>query len=218
VTTDDVLQSLLGDATIRSFIDTQWDVPSPHTGSGEIKLFIIGQDPTVGRQVNTVLTLDEPKSNLRRYVEMLANQFGISVDENVYATNLCKNFFVNKPTAIISYNVIELTAPYWIPVLRRELADYPDALVISLGEPLLKVLVTSGSTQLKDYWGYKRGWNKNPALHQPMSAIEASYSAVNSRIFPFPHQPTFERNPRGEFYRQNIRNYVDYCLKTHLGK
>jgi hypothetical protein len=138
---------------------------------------------------------------------------------NLNHANLCKNFFVQKPTRIKEVDVIKLTAPQWLPILRDELAMYPDALVIALGQPIMRFLATSGSQHMRDYWGYVKVWQTHPEKLKPMSAIEADNSVLNRRIFPIPHQPTLgnKGNKRGNFYRHRLSEYIDFCLRTHQG-
>jgi hypothetical protein len=75
---------------IRSFVETGLPIPRPYLGSGEIRLVIIGQDPTVQQQqqragIKTVLNLDK-RGGLNTYLAQLCQDLGLSL-ANVYATN-----------------------------------------------------------------------------------------------------------------------------------
>lgn len=196
---------------VQPFINEKLPIPKPYLGTGEIRLVIIGQDPTVQQEqqrqaITTVLNLDK-RGGLLVYLAQLCRDLGLSL-ENVYATNACKNFFIKPPTAITELDVLEAGAPIWLPVLRAELAQFPEALVISLGQPVLSMLVKPGfSRQMRDYWGYHRRWREGYST--PMHLIAAEESSVDRMIFPFVHQPTI-RSQRAEFYRVKRGEYLGF--------
>lgn len=142
---------------------------------------MIGQDPTVQRlhsrrQVTTVLNLDK-NGALKVYLEDLCRGLSLSLAENVYATNACKNFFTQPPTAIKDVNVLIASAPIWLPVLSMELDQFPGAAVISLGEPVLSMLVKPGfPQQMRHYWGYHQRWRDGQTT--PMCSITAEQSTI----------------------------------------
>lgn len=196
---------------VRHLVNWDLPLPQPYLGTGEIRLVIIGQDPTVQQEqqrqaIKTVLNLDK-RGALLVYLAQLCRDLGLSLD-NVYATNACKNFFIKPPTAITELDVLEASAPVWLPVLRAELAQFPEALVISLGQPVLSMLVKPGfSRQMRDYWGYHRRWREGYST--PMHPIATEESTVDRMIFPFVHQPTI-RSQRAEFYRVKRGEYLDF--------
>jgi uracil-DNA glycosylase len=202
--------SLAARPDVGRYVDCRLPIPRPFLGSGEIKLIIIGQDPTIknaGRRgrINTVLNLDR-KDSLRRYLAGLCEGLGISLDENVYATNAAKCFFTAPPAEIHKregVNVLAASAALWLPILADELAVFPDAAVVSLGQPVLAILVKDGSSrEVRDYWGYDDGW-KQGAGH-PMTAIEPEQTTLGRRIYPFPHQPSMSKR----FYIDRISAYT----------
>lgn len=82
---------------ISSYIDTSLTPPDPFRGSGKIRLIILGQDPTVQdpenrKKIKVTLLLNQP-GRLRTYLEKVCKALEIDLDENIYATNLLKNFF-----------------------------------------------------------------------------------------------------------------------------
>jgi|GEM_PF-1106438 len=215
-----VHKQLAQDPVIGRFVDGAAGIPRPFGGTGEIRLMIIGQDPTVnghrpGLCPTTVLNLDM-RGGLLRFIASLCQDLGVGLKENVYATNAAKNCFVERPTAIRStygVDVLELSAPLWLPVLRAELERFPDALVISLGEPVLSMLVRSERGRaMRDYWGYDKRWKAGARL--PIHPIEAEDSAMDRRIYPFIHQPSL-RGRRTEFYRERREEYMAFIRSQH---
>lgn len=205
-----IRSSLLRNAVLARHIDRGRDnIPTPWIGSGEIKLILIGQDPTVKNEksrdaIKTVLNLDK-QTSLYRYLSFVAERIGCSVEENVYATNLLKCFFVAPPASIPS--AVKEHAPYWIDLLKKELAQYPNAQVITLGEPLLRALVTSDSKKVRDYWGYR---GNNLANIDHFKYCDESANLLQRSFFPFPHQPSI----RKAFYRSYIDKYIDFMRKS----
>lgn len=68
----------------------------PYIGDEDIKLIIIGQDPTIRNKqqrkyIETTLNLDK-NGALRNYVERICGTLGISI-RNIYATNIFKYFY-----------------------------------------------------------------------------------------------------------------------------
>jgi len=130
----------------------------------------------------------------------------------VYATNLFKNFFIDPPTQIKEINIFLTFLPYWLPLLKDELAHYPKAPVISLGEPLLQTIVSGNvSAKVRDYWGYTKEWKAGKI--GPFKHLLAEDNNLGRIIFPYPHQPSI----RKQFYRENLTQYTKYMkLNTNL--
>ena len=217
-----VLATLANHAAIGKYVDQELGIPCPYLSDlpERVRIFLVGQDPTVKdrnkrAKIKTVLDLDH-RGQLWRYVEDLCNELGCSMRE-VYATNACKNFFTERPTDIMSrerIDVLKESAPLWLPVLQAELGYFPDAVVISLGEPVLSMLVRPNSPcQMKYFWGYDRSW-RTGAQHAP-TFIQAHNSTVFRDIFPFVHQPTL-RGSRCDFYRRHRPQYVEFISKSGL--
>ena len=86
---------------ISSYIDTSLTPPNPFRGRSKIRLIILGQDPTVQdpeyrEKIKVTLLLNQP-GGLRTYLEKVCKALDIDLDENIYATNLLKNFFTVPP-------------------------------------------------------------------------------------------------------------------------
>lgn len=187
-----VVSTLAGDAVVGGYVEAVRPLPRPFVGTGEIKLVILGQDPTVEREesresVTTVLNLDRGGS-LRTFLDgKVCKGLGLKLEENVYATNVCKNFFTASPKDVKEPNLIAVSAPHWLALLREELAWFPNAAVISLGEPVLSALVCAGFTQdVKAYWGYRADWQATG--FESFRMVEAGEASIERPFFPFIHQ------------------------------
>ncbi|MBP1467701.1 hypothetical protein EYB53_018445 [Candidatus Chloroploca sp. M-50] len=209
-------------AGVGSYVDMTLDLPRPYLATGPIRLVVIGQDPTVQRaasrrNITTVLNLDR-RGSLRSYLEDICTRLGLVFDQHVYATNACKCFFSDPPTTIKrdhGVDVLDASAHIWLPVLQRELAQFPDAIVISLGEPVLTMLVHAEQLlPMRNYWGYHKNWQQG--TFTPMHHISATESRVSRAIFPVVHQPT-QRGKRTLFYRERRDAYFAYLRQAGLG-
>lgn len=194
------------------FVDLALPIPKPFMGMGEIKLVVIGQDPTIKHEasrqrITTVLNLNT-RGSLTRYLTTICEMLDFDLTTNVYATNVCKCFFNAPPTAIRKVHGVDVlaeTAIVWLPLLCEELAQFPQATVISLGEPALNLLVRDGGSRLmKDYWGFTKAWRDGEK--GMLSGIPPQYSAVGRWIFPFPHQPSISK----QFYRERLSRYTAF--------
>jgi hypothetical protein len=197
------LQSQSG---LSQYTDTTLSIPQIYRGNSDIKLIILGQDPTVKninsrRTITTVLNLNRPGS-LRKYISQICDGLGIT-PENIYATNYLKNFFITPPTQIKEINIFKEFGPYWLPLLKEEIAQYPNVPVISLGQPLLKAIVKNNVSPLvHDYWGYLPKWRFG--VQKPFRNLETYDNVLDRTVYPFPHQPSI----RKKFYADRL---IDYC-------
>lgn len=204
--------ALLHNPTVGRFVDASLPVPQPFLGTGDIRLVIIGQDPTIQQKesrskVTTALNL-ERGGPLRTYLSKICSGLGLVLEQHVYATNAVKCFFLEPPTKIkedYGIDVLEANADIWLPILKHELTQFPDATVISLGQPVLSMLVHEGrSRQLKTYWGYHRDWQQG--RREALSEISSINSRLERRIFPFVHLST--KAPL--FYKEMLDHYLAY--------
>lgn len=211
---------LARDPVVGKYVDESLPIPRPFCCSttGQIRLIVIGQDPTVQnatsrRKIKTVLNLDK-NGGLRTFLIDLCRRLGLTLDEDVYATNACKNFFVRLPTAITEANVLSLSTPMWLPILRSEVERFPAAAIISLGQPVLAMLTQPAAYhEMKYYWGYDRHWKSG--VRQPMQYIPVEHSAIGRPIFPYIHQPSL-RGARTVFYRERMAEYIEF-IRHHSG-
>jgi hypothetical protein len=212
-----ILEQLKQDKRLWQYVDSTLHIPKPYYGLGEIKLIVLGQDPTVKnaesrRHIKTVLNLDKNRS-VRAYLAGVCNGLGIDIKENVYATNLYKNFFIHPPTQIAEIDIFEEFAEVWFPFLNEELAQFGNIPIITLGQPILAPLVGKGiPIQVRHYWGYIPEWKTKP-LH-PFQYIKPEDNKLNRIIFPFPHQPSL----RKQFYKAKMSDYISYVKATLRSK
>ena len=199
---------------ISSYIDTTLSPPKPFRGSGKIKLIILGQDPTVQNQeyrkrIKVTLLLNQP-GGLRTYVDKICKALDIDLDENMYATNLLKNFFTVPPDTLRKDNpeFFRKAAGYWIPFLKEEIEEFENAPILPLGEPVLNCLVNSSNWVLiRNYWGYE-----GPAQYgQNFDYIKPTENILSKVIFPFPHIPGL----RHKIYKQQMDGYLKF-MKEHI--
>jgi hypothetical protein len=203
-----ILEQLGTCPTVARYVDPR-PMPTPFLGSGQVRLIVLGQDPTVRHAasrdaIKTVLNLDR-QGALRSYIDRIVSGLGLDLETHAYATNVVKNFFTEPPTSITEIDVLRESARHWMPLLRDELADSPGVPIVSLGEPVLRLLVGRPASQkVGHYWGYTKGWRSGD--RGPFSRVEAGSSVVGRTIYPFPHQPSI----RKRFYSDRFDEYVKY--------
>jgi hypothetical protein len=214
--TDEIYRKLVANSQLNRFVDSTLTIPKtfPKFYTIEkIRLIILGQDPTVKNQtrrakIKTVLNLDRAGS-LRNYLSGICKGLEIDLDKNVYATNYLKNFFIKPPTQIKEDNVFENFAPVWLPLLREELAQFDRVPIITLGEPVLSIVVHENvSKRVRDYWGYNDDWKTGKTL--PFRYIKSDDNVLNRVVFPFPHQPSMNK----KFYCARLKEYVAFVKQT----
>ena len=137
-------------------IKQEEDIVFPYQGGPDIKLIIIGQDPTIRNEkqrakIKYTLNLDK-EGALKRYVKQICEGLGISI-KNVYATNVFKYFYSVPPA-----NTFDVLKEHLAPNLRllnKELSVFPNIPIITLGEPVLKLLMGNDKAKVRKYWGYE---------------------------------------------------------------
>lgn len=204
----------LGCSEIASYIDQSLIPPDPFRGRGEIKLLVLGQDPTVHnpkhrKKLKVTLLLNQP-GRLRRYMEDVCNGLDLDLDENVYATNLLKNFFTVPPDSLrkTKPEFFMKAADYWIPLLRDELEEFKNVPVLPLGQPVLNCLTKNPEWDLiRNYWGFEGKGQYGPNF----SYIEPTENILARVIFPFPHLPGRSH----KIYQQQFDNYLAF-MKKHM--
>ena len=176
----------------------------PYNKDGkDIKLIIIGQDPTIRNEeskkgITTTLNLDKSGA-LKRYVEEICNGLNISLS-NVYATNVFKYFYTTPPAQ--TFEVLEKHLSPNLVLLEKELSNYPNCPIITFGEPVLNLLVNKNA-KVRDYWGYDAKTHKSTKAFKYVLPEENKLDRI---IFPFCHQPSI----RKDFYKENLSRYVGF--------
>lgn len=210
----DILRCLTSHQSLGEYVDSEYGLPKLHEGSGRIKLIILGQDPTVKNEksrglIRTVLNLDK-HGRLYVYLSSICNGLGFDLDTNVYATNYFKNFFVRPPTQIKEINIFQEFEPYWLPLLKEEIEQFPNIPILSLGQPLLRMIVQPGASgDVRDYWGYTKGWKSGE--RGIYKYLHPELNKTGRIVFPFPHLPSANKH----FYYERFDDYISFtkhCL------
>ncbi len=201
--------AIAGDSDLFRYVDLNLSIPNVYRGKGDIKLIVLGQDPTVKDKsaraaIKTVLNLDK-EGNLHHYITRICNELGLSLEQNIYATNYLKNFFNKPPTQFTTIDIFESFSRYWLPLLREELEEFPKIPVITLGEPLLSAIVRgNASPHIRDYWGYQSNWESGE--RGDFKYLEPADNIINRVILPFPHQPSLGK----QFYSDRFNDYMAF--------
>jgi len=118
------------------------------------KMAIIGQDPgitTKNNKINTVLMLDNKKSNLYKYVSKeILSPFDLSIDEivafNLIPIQLSSSILkISQQRKINFYSFVYQLAEYYYPTFLKKLSKYQPEYVISLGKPVFDFLKQKGN-------------------------------------------------------------------------
>lgn len=203
-------QTLKNDTELSKEIDFTFDFIPPYCKAesiSDIKLIIIGQDPTIRntktrKNIKFTLNLDKQNSAIRRYLEFVCKELEIDLDSQVYATNLYKCFFHIPPAD--NPEILTKHLKPWLEFLNLELSIFKQNIpIITFGEPLIKQLITSKHKKVRYYWNYVENTTSNLDFRN----VSNSESKLNRSFFPFPHQPSFNRI---RFYKKYILNYLNF--------
>lgn len=148
-----IKRRLFADNILNKDIDFTHKFIPPYTKANnisDIKLIIIGQDPTVRelesrKDINTILNLNR-KCSLRFFVNHICVELNFDIDKDIYATNLYKCFF-NFPPA----DDEKILFKYWMDFLVDEISAFNNPIIISLGEPLIRQLLNYKKREIKYY-------------------------------------------------------------------
>jgi len=199
------------DPVLKLDIDFKHPFLKPYSGAvklEDIKLIIIGQDPTVRREesrekITATLNLDKNNS-LRSYLEIVCNILQIDIDKELYATNLYKCFF-NKPPAD-DESILTRHFKIWADLLIKEIKSFKNPIIISLGEPLIKQLIHTGKRDVKYFWDYIG----NTQTGGKFKVINPNNNYLQRTIYPIAHQPTWSQN---RFYHDYLKSYLQFITK-----
>lgn len=194
--------SLSKDSSINP-IDLGLPIIPPFNGGGKIKLIIVGQDPTIKVSINrnrivTTLNLNK-RGSLYSYVNGICQGLKINID-NVYATNLFKYFYTSPPAKTIG--VLESHLVLNLELLRKEISAYNNAIIISLGEPVLKLLI-GPEAKVRGYWGYD---SLKKSGFKQFNFSSAKKNILGYDFYPFPHQPSISK----DFYKNTFNEYIQF--------
>jgi hypothetical protein len=216
-----IREACLQDAALAPYIRTDMPpanlIPQSFVGGEDIRLIVIGQDPTVSslrtqQKITTALMLDQ-HGPLRNYIKGLCIDLGLQLAQ-VYGTNVFKMVLTDTPTRLKKRGVDVLAlihqAGGWLDLLADEVAQFPDALIITLGEPVLSFLVEDAPKKMRHYWGYLPRWKEEP-LREP-GVIPTSASTIGRTIAPFPHV----NSKNWGFYYEARPAYVSFVRETYF--
>lgn len=215
--TEVALKQLVDDSFLSKYVDFDLHLPKAVKGKGIIRLIILGQDPTVGsleqrRLIKSVL--DDPNGLLQRYLKRICFGLDLTLDQDVYVTNLIKNFFLEPPARYpkkVKDEIFRRATPIWWDALMAELEQFPDTPVISLGKPVLASVVKRGKPydEVAFYWNHSR--YRNPEQDGEFRYSDPEDNKTNRLLFPFPHITTGTADP---FYKQQFPLYQDYTRQV----
>ncbi|MHB2153446.1 hypothetical protein ACX8XN_03500 [Calditrichota bacterium GD2] len=183
---------------------------APFKISSEIKVIIIAQDPTIQQKksrqkIDITLNLDK-NGALKNYVEKICKNLNVKI-ENIYATNLFKYFYKHPPEK--TFNVLKKHLEPNLKLLIDELDIFGDVPILTLGEPVLKLLAKdSFKSNVHYYWGFE------PGKDYPTRAFEycrAEINLLNRNLFPLAHQPAFSKIGR---YKNAFDLYLKFTYDT----
>jgi hypothetical protein len=194
---------------ISEYIDkTELIAPIPFRGTEEIKLIILGQDPTVRKMkhrenIKVTLLLDQKEGRLPNYLRGVCKKLDLDLDQSVYATNILKNFFIDRPDQLEKNHpgLIRNAFSFWKDLLLEELSEFENIPVITLGEPVLNCFLKDPDL-IRYYWGYG-----GPAKYgKKLKHILPEKNELHRHIFPFPHIHGLGH----KLYREGLNDYIKY--------
>lgn len=186
-------------------IDTDLLPIPPFSISDDIKLIVIGQDPTIKNKdrrkyITSTLNLDK-NGSIRNYIQKICDLMEIRL-ENVYGTNVFKYFYTVPPAN--TFNVLVAHIEPNLRLVKREIQSYPNAAVITLGEPILRLLTQQDfPKKMVYYWDYNR---KTKRTDRDFKHSSSEMNHLSRDFFPFPHQPSIIK----KFYSETLNQYVGY--------
>lgn len=204
---------ILSKPHLREFVDTKHDIPRVFRGTGNIRLIVIGQDPTIinkasRKNITSVLGLDKP-GKMQRYLYRICEGLGIDPLKELYATNLFKNFFEDPPDH--DSDVLKKFFDLWFPVLQVEAAQFPKTPIVVLGDHVLNFIAGDGDIRyVRNYWGYHEQWRKG--MTEPFKHILPEENLLKENIYPFPRVSSIIK----EFYFQRFENYINYIKSSFI--
>lgn len=207
-----VFKKIITNQHLKQFVNEDLPIPSIYKGSGIIKLIFLGQDPTVKNiktlnKITQVLNLNK-SGNLLNYINKICKGLDLRLEENIYATNYFKNFFIKPPTQFMDDILFSAFAQEWLPLLQQELSQYADIPVITLGQPVLSLVIQGNTPKLvREYWGYTPEWRSGKTLE--FKYINPDANVLKKKLFPFPHQPSIAK----KFYSERFGNYIKFMKK-----
>ena len=191
--------------------DGLFPIPPYWPENADVRLFIVGQDPTIRNKserskIRCTLNLDKP-GPLKKYIDFILAELSFSSNQ-FYATNLYKYFYSEPPAETI--DVLKQHFPQNIKLIRKELDLFPNAIVITLGEPLLNLIVhenRESNNRMTHYWDYDF---QEKITNGNFRFLSKKDNYLNRDVFPLPHQPSISK----AFYKMTIKRYLDFVKQN----
>jgi hypothetical protein len=179
----------------------------------DVKVIVLGQDPRVQRResqakIRHVLSLGESQAPLDRFVVKIVS--GISSSprlgrDNIFGLNLVDRLYDHKPTE----EEVWTDGNKSIDHVRRKLEPFaPFVPLVSLGQPVLRVLANDRRVKLRDLWGYENP--ARPADSRKFRHLGPAHNVLGRHVFPFPHINSYQRK-NSDFYRRTFDDYIRFC-------
>ncbi len=131
---------------IGSYVDNSILPPAPFRGEGRVKLIVLGQDLTVRdaksrENIKVTLLLNQP-GRLKDYIKEICDGLNSDLEQSIYATNLLKNFFTTPPDKFKKEKpeFFNKAASFWIPLIKKEIEEFENVPLLTLGELILNAL------------------------------------------------------------------------------
>jgi len=187
--------------------DSLLPVPPHWPANQNVKVILVGQDPTIRNKVQRsemkcTLNLDR-QGPLKSYVNIIMRGLGISADK-IYATNLFKYFYTAPPAE--TFDVLEQHLLPNMELLKKELQLFPDAIVLFLGEPILRLITHENhksSSKMTKFWDYN---SVEKASNGYFSFLSGNDNYLERDVFPLPHQPSITK----AFYKNTLNSYLAF--------
>ena len=173
----------------------------PFMGGKDIKLIVI-TIRNEERRKNIICTLNLDKQGaLRSYIKQICSCMEVTID-NVYATNVFKYFYERPPAD--TWDVLKKHLSPNLTLLKEELNHFPNVPVITLGEPVLKLL-NNDQAKVRYYWRYD---SKTGTKNGEFMCVKAEESKLGRAFYPFCHQPSI----RKQFYKDNLKDFCQFVI------
>ena len=112
-------------------------------------------------------------------------------------------YFYTTPPAQ-TFDVLKAHLDDNLTLLSKEISAFPKCPIITLGEPVLKLLVKESTPPVVGYyWDYDK---KTKSSNGDFHFVLAKDNKLSRDFFPFCHQPSI----RKEFYNKTFDSYVDF--------
>ena len=94
-----------------------------------------------------------------------------------------------------------------LKLLKIELDQYPAAQIITLGEPVLKLLIRKGKpNKMVYYWDYNE---QTKSTNGDLKYCSESDNTLGRILYPIPHQPSINKT----FYSSTFNDYLSFIKK-----